>query len=141
MCVLLVFPALCIYDRSDKTRFCCNTNFNCCKRNAKRLDRAETGPTATKDFGSESSPPDEEQNTNSGSPDKEEFGGFVHKLIRKYYKGLLMLRYPLILVCAGSLIWCAVVASQIELPSDSDVRIYDGKKAFRCLKCTITECV
>ena len=127
MCVLLVFPALCIYDQADQAnRCCCHCKlFPNCKMSNKNKgnkddneeehvdDEGDADVVSSKETGDET---DEEHQMEES---------LIHSILRSFYRYLYMFRWPLLFICLGSLIWCSIVAIGIELPSDSDVRLYD----------------
>ena len=130
MCILLVFPALCIYDQADQAnRCCCHCKLvpkcKCCakKQQAEEEDEASYPDDNEEVRQDELEDPEKIRKKETFEGEMEE--GLIHSLLRSFYKYLYMFRWPLLLICAGSLVWCAVVASSIELPDSSDVRLYE----------------
>jgi hypothetical protein len=115
MCILLVFPALVIYDnrvRSDRrTGCCCQCGFHtccCCFVSSKH---------AEEDAADESSGADD--------TDGEGKTSLIHRILDTYYIFLHRFRWPLLVVCAAALVVTALKAAQIELPRSADVRLFE----------------
>lgn len=148
LCVLLVFPALCIYDQADQERRCCChcSLARCCKRkktqpdqdaddlNEDAADQDEDAYDQNEDADDQDEDADEQDedaeevdktNHNKAHIEGEVEDGLIHRILRWFYKFLHSFRWPLLVICVGSLIWCTIVASQMGLPDSSDVRLYN----------------
>lgn len=99
MCVLLVFPALCIYDRSliRGSKNCC-ISCHCCRR----LEAHE-----------------------GGADGEDEKPSLIRRILMAYYKFVHRFRWVLLLACIGAFIVAAIFASRLSLPTNSDVRLLD----------------
>lgn len=103
LCVLLVFPALVIYDnRRGKGNCCCETT---CRR--KRDDESTIEEDTEQAQGLEVEP------------------SLIHRILTKYYRLLHKVRWPLLAICGAAFIYTAVKAASLDLPTSSDVRLYD----------------
>ncbi|KAL7561599.1 hypothetical protein ACA910_004188 [Epithemia clementina (nom. ined.)] len=137
LCILLVFPALCIYDKADHSNRCCchcrlMTTCKCTKKKSKGNEEEEDEevvvdePKVKDASGLDADEPDVHAHQTSKVELEEEMEeGLIHKILRSFYKYLYMFRWPLLVICGASLVWCAIVASQIALPESSDVRLYN----------------
>mmetsp|Transcript_7523 Transcript_7523/g.15390 ORF Transcript_7523/g.15390 Transcript_7523/m.15390 type:complete len:1133 (-) Transcript_7523:134-3532(-) len=130
MCVLLVFPALAIWDRSDKAnRCCCYWNCAACFKRCKccgekspeesEMEQDEIGNSAHSARKSIASAKSYDTESTKHQD------GLIHRILKRFFGCLQLLKWPLLLICGGSLVWCAIVASGIELPTSSDVRLYN----------------
>ena len=118
LCCLLVFPALAIYDRADKSRrCCCHVNFTgCCKCCQKKKDDQDSGdaleeageqsreditdePAAEKSAEMRRSMIDE-----SVKFDESKQNSLIHRILTGYYNFLHRFRWPLLVICGGSLV-------------------------------------
>lgn len=88
LCVLLVFPALCLYDKWNHYGSCCCVSVGCCKSN-----------------GSEKSE------------------SLIRRILSVYYDFFHRFRYILVAVVVAATVLCAIIASRLELPSTSEVRL------------------
>lgn len=94
MCILLVFPALCIYDRMRfQNNFLCHCN-NCHSSSA-----------------------------NDEPVEDDEHPSLIHRILAVFYQCIHVPRYILALGCAGALVSSALYAAKIELPSTSGIRV------------------
>lgn len=103
LCVLLVFPALCIYDR----RLQAGTNAwwlacHCCRR-------------------SEGSSDDD---------DEEENQSLIRRILLKFYHVLHSIRWGLLVVCLVGLGVCIYFSTTLQLPTSADVRVLDEDNEF-----------
>lgn len=105
MCVLLVFPALCVYDRARHNNNCC-LSCNCC--GAKKKEEQTVG--------------------NNAEPSDVDKTSFIRRILSAFYNGLHSIRWALFVVCIAGLAVCAYYASTMELPATSDVRLLDPDK-------------
>lgn len=99
MCVILVFPALCIYDRSliRGSKNCC-ISCHCCHRleaQDEDVDGEEKRPS------------------------------LIRRILMAYYSGLHCVRWGLLLACIAGFIVTCIYASRLTLPTTSDVRLLD----------------
>lgn len=99
MCVLLVFPALCIYDRAliRGGRNCC-ISCHCCHQ-MEAGDKGEDGK--------------------DGKP------SLIRRILVAYYKVVHKLRWGLLLACIAGFVVSAIYASSLTLPTSADVRLLD----------------
>jgi predicted RND superfamily exporter protein len=96
LCILLVFPALCIYDRrlqAKKANLCIACH--CCHN-------------------SEGSSDDD---------DDEDKQSLIRRILLKFYHGLHKIRWGLLFFCAVGFGVCIYFATTLELPTSADVRI------------------
>ncbi|GAX18142.1 hypothetical protein FisN_25Hh124 [Fistulifera solaris] len=101
LCVLLVFPALCIYDRSRYKsgcfdRFCCN-----CFR-----------------------PPPEKIN------DTDEHPSLIHGILSKYYEAIHSTRYFMLAAVGATFVVCIIYAMKVQPPESGDVRLLRASNEF-----------
>jgi len=102
MCILLVFPALCIYDKKlmENRSNCCNA----CHCFQKKGDVEDQDDSA-------------------------EHGEFklslIHRLLSGYYDLLHRFRWPLLAICAGAFGAAAYGATTLELPTTAEVRLIE----------------
>ena len=109
MCVLLVFPALCIYDSYNTrpgTNCCCS--ITCCGC-GKRADHREESAADLGDSDGE-----------EGKP------SLIRRILKGFYTMLHNVRWPLLVVCFGALVVSAIYAARLELPKNSDVRLLNS---------------
>lgn len=103
MCVLLIFPAICIYDRSlirGGKNWCISCH--CCHQlEAHDADDA----------------------------DGEEKPSLIRRILAQYYKIVHCSRWALLLACLAGFIVSAIYASRLTLPTSSDVRLLDPKSS------------
>jgi hypothetical protein len=50
---------------------------------------------------------------------------FIRRLFSRYYDVLHFCRWPLLVLCLGAIIFTAIRSAQLDLPTSSDVRLYD----------------
>eukprot|EP00545_Synedropsis_sp_CCMP1620_P000210 CAMPEP_0119019772 /NCGR_PEP_ID=MMETSP1176-20130426/22619_1 /TAXON_ID=265551 /ORGANISM="Synedropsis recta cf, Strain CCMP1620" /LENGTH=1061 /DNA_ID=CAMNT_0006974053 /DNA_START=182 /DNA_END=3367 /DNA_ORIENTATION=+ len=100
MCVLLVFPALCIYDKwlTRGNNFCCSCH--ACKK--KGDDGEEVDEFAEED---------------------EEHPSCIRRFLLGFYYYFHKIRWPLFVICIGAFVTSIVFAAKLELPDNSDVRL------------------
>jgi len=105
LCVFLIFPALCLYDKwllkGDHNRC---VSCHCCHRFETHGRDALDGDGA-----------------------EEESESLIRRILTKFYNALHVGRWALLVVCIGAIVTCGVFASRVELPDSSDVRILDSK--------------
>jgi len=101
MCVLLVFPALCVYDRSllRGGKNCCISCHCCHQLEAHDADDSD------------------------GEGDKP---SLIRQILMAYYKVVHSLRWGLLLACVAGFIVSAIFAGSLNLPTSSDVRLLDA---------------
>ena len=106
LCVLLVFPALCIYDRRLESG---NRNwfFACgCRK------KSEGGSDEDRDEGAE------------------EKQSMIRRIMLNYYYLLHRFRWGLLLVCLAGLGVCSYFASTLTLPATADARVLDPDQQY-----------
>ena len=104
MNVLLVFPALCIYDRALQRSAQTSRRPNCCITWA----CSHGGSSA-------------------GLEDK---NSVIHRVLSLFYSGLHSIRWVLFVVCVVAIILSAVFAAKLDLPTSSDVRLLPSDEQF-----------
>ena len=104
MNVLLVFPALCIYDRAIQRSAQASQRPNCCITWA----CCHSGSSA-------------------GIEDK---NSVIHRVLSLFYTGLHSIRCVLFVVCVVAIIVSAVFAAKLDLPTSSDVRLLPSDEQF-----------
>ena len=101
LCVLLVFPALCIYDARRESRNCCCRCIWC--------------------FGERNSESQESDDTD----DLDATPSLIRRILMAFYDYVLHpARWVLLLACIAALVVSAVYAASIEMPTSADVRLY-----------------
>ena len=144
MNVLLVFPALCIYDNALSAKGG-HRNVNCCISTtccgmiklsgyegqgeeavaANRLDKTtDMGDDGINNV-EEGQDYDEEEGGKEGGSDKkkEEGVNMIQRILLNFYDILHLTRWPLLALCLGALALSTYFASTLELPTSSDVRL------------------
>ena len=118
LCIAMVFPALAIYDnrRSRKNCFFETTASNCCGCIKRRKEQQCDD--------------DQENNAKDASQDEvqneiDENYNLIRRILSKYYALLHSVRWPLLVICGVAFILTAVRAASLDLPTSSDVRLYD----------------
>ena len=106
LCVLLVFPALCIYDRrvQSGTRnwfFACG----CCNKNVGTSD----------------------DDPNEGAEEKP---SLIRRIMLNYYSLLHRFRWALLIVCLTGLGVCTYFATSLKLPATADARVLDPDQQY-----------
>eukprot|EP00977_Amphora_coffeiformis_P011860 scaffold2907_cov161-Amphora_coffeaeformis.AAC.6 len=116
LCVLLVFPALIIYDnrRSGGNGFFATrcTCFGWCKKDG------------SDESGKEESYAKESGNTAEAHEIDADFS-LIRRILSKYYDILHKCRWPLLVICGAAFILTALKAASLDLPTSSDVRLYN----------------
>jgi len=103
MCCLLIFPALCIYDRHTKeTKGCAS----CCYTCFQKPDQVNDG-----------------EQDNEGEDAGEEKPSFIRQVLLSYYHYLHTFRWYLFVASIISLVVSSWYATKLTLPTNSDVRI------------------
>lgn len=103
LCVLLVFPALCLFDRwthrgNNSCIYC-----HCCHQLEAEGETAE---------GEEKKP------------------SAIRRILATYYNFLHRGRWVLLVVTVGAIIACGITATNLEPPASSDVRLLDDDHEF-----------
>ena len=107
MCILLMFPALCIYDGwRHRKNFCCTCH--CCHQ----LEG------------------DEDKETVKDMADRESKQSLIRRMMTKFYNAIHFLRYPVLSVCVVALAVSIVFSLKMELPTSSDVRVLPSENQF-----------
>lgn len=104
MCLALVFPALCIYDRRRHDK-------NCCYRCSKCRGTAE-----------------EEEETRLA--ESEEKPSLIRRILTSFYDGLHSTRYLLLALSFAAFVLCIIFSTKMDLPTSSDVRMLDSSNEF-----------
>jgi hypothetical protein len=103
LCLLLVFPALCIYDKwRHRTNWCCRC-LNCYA--SKEVEEAQR-------------------------EDTEEKPSFIHRILNTFYDGIHKMRFFLVAACLGAFIISVIFAAKMDLPTSSDVRLLRSNNQF-----------
>lgn len=112
LCVLLVFPALCVYGNrlADGTSRCCNSCNMCRKK--KEGDEAEA------------------DEVEADEAEAEEKSSFIRTTLLRFYEILHKFRWALLVLCAVGFGVSIFVATTLELPVSADVRILDEDIQF-----------
>ena len=105
--VLLLFPALCIYDNN---------------RSKGEGYHEHASPSSSINGPSPTSLPDQEQ---AGEADDK-----IDHILLKYYNFLHMNRYLLLKLCFGALVLSVYFASSLKLPTTSDVRLLNPSNQY-----------
>jgi hypothetical protein len=100
MCILLVFPALCMYDKSRHRQSCC-CRCHCCRK-SEAEGHEDTDHHMVVDKPS-----------------------LIRRLLTRFYNALHMGRWALLLVCVAAFIVSVVFAAKMGLPTSADVRLLD----------------
>lgn len=103
LCVFLVFPALCLYDKwvLRGTNYC--VSCHCCHRLEAHGEDALEG--------------DNHEETSES---------FIRRLLTKLYNAIHTGRWALVVVCIAATVVAGVFAATLELPDSSDVRVLDS---------------
>jgi predicted RND superfamily exporter protein len=140
MNVLLVFPALCIYDKAFQmaaaeegtARVNCCISCTCCGMFAP--PKAYGDDTSSSSSSSSSSSEGEALDISVENDSLEHEEGRKPSLIRRillgYYHILHTIRWPLLALCLAALGICIYYSTTLELPTNSDVRMLDEDSQF-----------
>lgn len=104
MCVVLVFPALCIYDKARHRQSCC-CRCHCCRKT-----EAET-------------------HENSHHHIVEDKESFIRRTLARFYNFLHRFRWVSLIVCTAAILLAIIFGSKIGLPTSSDVRLLSENKS------------
>ena len=104
MCVVLVFPALCLYDGWRMNGCClgCCVSLHVCKKKDEEFE----------------------------DEDEESKPSLIRRILNEFYKVLHLLRWPLLAACVAGLVLSAIFATRLELPQSSDVRLLSNSHQF-----------
>jgi preprotein translocase subunit SecF len=106
MNILLVFPALCIYDkRLQQSNPNCCISCNCCGRCEDQSEPGEDGQA-------------------------DEKPSLIRRILTKFYNLLHRIRWGLLVACAVGLVLSAYYTSTLGLPTSSDVRLLTDSNEF-----------
>jgi predicted RND superfamily exporter protein len=127
MNILLVFPALCIYDKvlmsrggHAKVNWCITCT--CC---------GYLGPSGYGDEDEEALNADAPTKQNVDNTEGEEFKpSLIRRILLAFYDGLHYIRWPLLVVCMVAIALTVYFASTLELPTSSDFRLLDESNQF-----------
>jgi hypothetical protein len=126
MNILLVFPALCIYDKALVAKGHQNVSWfitcTCCGVFALKGEN---------DDDEEIEDVDDTTNDKHNDSLEEEFKpNLIRKILLLFYRGLHFVRWPLLALCIVAIITTAYFASTLEMPTSSDVRLLDDSIQF-----------
>lgn len=122
MNILLVFPALCIYDRAIKAKE--HKGANCC------ITIACCGGQAAEDqVGIQASDIDVEV-TSDILKENEVKLSLIRRILTAFYEILHRLRWPLAVVCLAGFAVSVYFATTLKLPTSGDVRLLSDKNQF-----------
>ena len=123
MCVLLVFPALCIYDQyRHKKNCCCRCHFCHRLEAAEDDDDCEIGPDGQEQEQQQQQQPHESQDQEG----EKKHTSLIHRILTAFYHVLHKTRYFLCVACLAAIILAIVFAAKMTLPTSSDVRLLDS---------------
>jgi len=131
MCILLVFPALCIYDKwlSRGNNFCCSCHI--CKKRPRENDvatennNAASLPHATSEFVN-----DEARNTATEELIDMEKNSFIRRVMSGFYFYFHKIRWIVFVLSIAAIIVSSIFAARLELPKDSEVRLLNENVEF-----------
>ena len=150
MNVLLVFPALCIYDKAMVAREsnatedgCCESCWRCCiscscfglcgPKN-KQVDDPEVavvddhpGVAASKFIRTQSR---ELELVQEDEQEAMADASYIQRIMLRFYGLLHKLRWILLAVCLASFGVCVYFATTLDLPTSSDVRLLDSDHEY-----------
>jgi hypothetical protein len=107
LCVLMVFPALCLYDQwLQRGRGNCWISCHCCHR----LE-AEEGHIDGTNF-------------------EEEKPSLIRLILTKFYAALHFVRFGMLLVIVGAIVVSGIYAATLQLPESSDVRLLSNSNEY-----------
>ena len=115
LCILLVFPALVIYD-NRQSNCCCRTTCGCFGGRTENEIGIEAEQNSTSK--ESSSPKDYVEDIDADA-------NLIRRVLSQYYAVLHLCRWPLLVVCGVAFILSAIKSASLELPTSSDVRLYD----------------
>jgi hypothetical protein len=133
MNVLLVFPALCIYDRqlTTKDKVSCCITCTCCgfigtKKGAlgQEENADDEDDAADKELSESTDPVDSSQDEESKNP------SWIQRIMIAFYNVLHTFRWPLFVICLGILALTVYVSTTLELPTSSEVRLLEDSSQF-----------
>jgi hypothetical protein len=109
LCILFVFPALCLYDQWKRNKLVSGQKPSCfvefCQKGAAQEEQ-------------------QEQRAGDGvEDDDEDQSSLIRRILSAYYCLLHFLRYPLLLIFAATFAISTYYALQLSLPNTSDVRL------------------
>jgi hypothetical protein len=107
LCVVLLFPAICLYDTWIQRRRNFFVSFSCC-----------------------SSVESVERQAVDRVPDETVKPSFIRRILMKYYNILHFSRWPLVVLSVSAAITCGYYASKLRLPQTSDVRLLNSKYEY-----------
>lgn len=125
MNVLLVFPALCIYDKELNMKG--PKEVNCC------ITCTCFGLLARKNGSNEATEctDDAKIDVENDTEDVEKIElNLIRRILLAYYRALHFLRWPLFILSIAAIALTAYFASGLELPTSSDVRMLDDSIQF-----------
>mmetsp|Transcript_18251 Transcript_18251/g.25715 ORF Transcript_18251/g.25715 Transcript_18251/m.25715 type:complete len:1096 (-) Transcript_18251:96-3383(-) len=117
LCILLILPALCVYDGYRNKPNCCMV-CRCCRK--KEISQKQDDGGDDEEAGDENG-----VDENEDAPKTE---SLIRRILTGLYNGLHTIRWPLFVGCVVAFILSTVFASKLELPTTSDVRLLNSKK-------------
>lgn len=118
LCCLLVFPALCIYDKANlKSAQNEKRNF-CCSLRCKKPDPVDAIATPGKEV-----PPADSAHAAHVTMDDDENKSLIRRILLGYYYIFHKLRWVIFVVSLAGTVAAGIFAARLELPQDSEVRL------------------
>jgi len=132
LCVLLVFPALCIYDKAnlkaaseEKKSLCCN--LSCGGKKKKK-------PKTNDDASVAVVPQDDSAHAAHVTLDDADNQSLIRRILLGYYRVFHKLRWIIFAACLIGTVVSGIFAAGLQLPADSEVRLLgedvEFEKAF-----------
>ena len=129
MCCVLVFPALCLYDKWSATGCCgccfpCCISWNCCMKKNRQDDNDDIPQDEGRirdDFSGSQLVSDQ----NDDEPQS-----LIRRILTSFYNVLHKVRWVLLVICVGALAVATIFALRLELPQSSDVRLLSNSNQF-----------
>jgi hypothetical protein len=142
LCVLLVFPALILYDKWMVRSRINNTRINCCvscfdgRKNPSIEETQHEQMESFDDTNKDASEPhdpngsDEMQAQRQGYESPTEAKNLIQRILLSFLKGMFFLRYAMVVLILGSFIGACYGASRLKLPDTSEVRLLNEKSEY-----------
>jgi len=141
LCVLLVFPALCIYDKAnlkaaseEKKSLCCNLSCGGNKKKKKKNTNDDNVVDASDDDVAVVVPNDDSAHAAHVTLDDADNQSLIRRILLGYYKVFHKLRWIIFAACLIGTVVSGIFAAGLQLPADSEVRLLgedvEFEKAF-----------
>ena len=133
MNVLLVFPALCIYDEAIMSAKENDRRPNCCIQFGRATEHTSSADEDVGNTDVEAAKEDaaeEESDQDANNKENEKKDSLIRTVLKRYYEILHRLRWVLFILSAAALGISTYYASTFDLPTSSDVRMLDGSNQF-----------